>query len=81
MHTQYYKGLRRYSSGQPMAILKCACSHILYMTLYFIKTLFVQMITRLKELLKKDNITVDERIFETEDGIASLGDTPFVSIL
>ena len=41
----------------------------------------MQMITRLKELLKRDNITVNERIFETEDGIASLGDTPFVSIL
>jgi hypothetical protein len=38
------------------------------------------MITRLKDLLKKDNIIVDERKFETEDGIAGLGDTPFVSI-
>lgn len=37
------------------------------------------MITRLKELLKRDNIFVDERKFETEDGIAGLGDTPFVS--
>lgn len=37
------------------------------------------MITRLKELLKRDNIFVNERKFETEDGIAGLGDTPFVS--
>lgn len=47
---------------------------------YLISSFIPQMITRLKELLKRDNITVDERIFETEDGIAGLGDTPFVSI-
>ena len=39
------------------------------------------MITRLKELLKRDNIFVNEGKFETEDGIAGLGDTPFVSII
>lgn len=72
--------IRRYGSGQPMAILKYACSYIL-LYMYFIKTLFMQMIIRLKEFLKRDNITVDERIFETGDGIAGLGDIPFVSIL
>ena len=34
--------------------------------------------TRLQKLLKRDNITFNERIFETEDGIAGLGEEPFV---
>ena len=40
---------------------------------------YVQTYGRLKELLDRDNIEYDERKFETEDGIAGLGERPFVS--
>ena len=39
-----------------------------------------QTISRLKVLLKRDNITFNERSFETEDGIAGLGENAFVSV-
>ena len=40
---------------------------------------YSQTISRLKHLLKRDNITFHERSFETEDGIAGLGESAFVS--
>ena len=40
---------------------------------------YVQTYGRLKELLDRDNIEYDERKFETEDGIAGLGERTFVS--
>ena len=44
-----------------------------------ITVIILQTIIQLKELLKKGNITFDERVFETDVGIAGLGDEPFVS--
>ena len=41
--------------------------------------IIIQTYGRLKELLNSDNIEYDERKFETEDGIAGLGERPFVS--
>ena len=34
---------------------------------------------RLKQMLDTINVTYDERMFESEDGIAGLGPEPFVS--